>query len=172
MTPCIRFSSATLLLLALSIPSIAETHLALDFGLSVTKSNLGVCYMSGKDEFNVGLKGFAFSNAGEYYLAPGLSYNRYFTDYGWYGSVGYSPEYLVEDVVKPRVVSPGVTAYDVHREKGWNWGELYLGGGKNFQFTSWGVHLDGGLAIPLVDNSTKSLELFIGIGGSYRFKLD
>ena len=169
-----RFSihSTILLSLALSIPSISETHLALDFGLSVTKSSLGLSYTSDRNEFNAGLKGFAFSNSGEYYLAPGLSYNRYFTDNGWYGSIGYSPEYLVQDVLKSRVVSPGVTTLEIERERGWNWGDLYVGGGKNFQFTSWGVHLDGGLAFPLSKDADNSIEPFLGLGGSYRFKLD
>ncbi len=171
MIPRIRFHSVILFSLALSIPSIAEKHLSLDFGLSVTRSILGLSYTSGKDQFSAGLKGFAFSNSGEYFLAPGVSYNRYFTDYGWYGSVGYSPEYIVEDVVRYRVISPGVTTLESHRENGWKWGELYFGGGKNFQFTSWGVHLDGGLAIPVGGEAANPLELFIGIGGSYRFKL-
>ena len=166
------FNSAILLSLTLAIPAIAETHLALDFGLSATKSTLGVSYLSDRNEFNAGLKGLAFSNSGEYFLAPGVSYNRYFTDNGWYGSLGYSPEYLVEDVFKLRTVSPGVTTFVIERESGWNWGKLYVGGGKNFQFTSWGVHLDAGIAIPVADDFEESGGLFLGIGGSYRFKLD
>ena len=164
--------SLTLLSLTLTIPAIAETHLALDFGLSVTKSVVGVSYTSGSNEFTGGLKGFAFSNSGEYYLKPGITYNRYFTENGWYGSVGYAPQYLVEDVLKSKTVSPGVTTTIIERESGWNLGEAYLGGGKNFQFTSWGIHLDAGLAIPVVDDFVESTGLFLGIGGSYRFKLD
>ena len=172
----IRRSKLILIFLGLSTSTSihAEEYLSLNAGLSVSKSILGVSYTRGQNELNIGLKGFVVSNSGEYVLQPGLTYNRYFTSNGWYGSIGYAPEYRNEDVLIAKYLSPGTYTYHFKREKGWTAGGVLLGMGKNFQFTTWGVNLDGGLAVPLNRSELNQtpLSLWVGAGISYRFKLD
>lgn len=149
----------------------AESFVALDFGLSSTKPFLGASWFAGKNEFNAGLKSFAWSGSGEHLLAPGIGYNRAFTDNGWYAGVAYSPEYKVEDVFSVTTVA-GVSTVTKERQKGWNAGDLSLGLGKQFQWTSWGLNIDGSVLTPADKNFGKDWGFWIGAGASYRFKLD
>ena len=50
--------------LALCASLHAESFVALDFGLSSTKPLLGASWFAGKNEFNAGLKSFAWSGSG------------------------------------------------------------------------------------------------------------
>lgn len=157
-----------ILTLTLSTAIHAQSYLALDFGISSTKPTLGASYQAGKNEFTAGLKMFGWASSGEYSLSPGIGYNRYFTENGWYGSLAYAPEYRVEDV---GTVS-GTSTLSVERQKGWRAGNLSVGIGKQFQWTSWGLNLDGSVLSPANKNLGTDWAYWIGIGGSYRFKLD
>jgi hypothetical protein len=162
-----------LLALLLSIPGKAERSLDLNFGLAPTKSVLGLSYTVNETQLNAGIKGFWVGSRG-YLLQPGIGINRYFTSNGFYGSLSYAPVYLNEEAVRLRSVGPGPNDYvlERYRDKGWKAGITFLGAGKSFQFTRWGLHLDGGFVTPADADFARSWGYWIGAGGSYRFKLD
>ena len=128
----------------------AEDYAALHFGLSASKSILGLSYSSGRNEVNAGLKGFAFTNSGDYAVRPGLTYNRTFTENGWYGGLGYAPEY----------------------RDGWDTGDFMLGLGKSFQWPSWGLNVDANLLTAADGEFARTWGYWLGAGASYRFKLE
>jgi hypothetical protein len=67
--------------------------------------------------------------------------------------------------------SGGYTAEPIHL-KGWSAGTFFLGGGKSFQFTHWGIHLDAGFVTPADADIARAWGYWLGAGASYRFKLD
>jgi hypothetical protein len=144
-----------LLISCLFAAALAENHLALNVGLSAPKSLLGLSYASGMNEINAGLKGFRISGSGDYEILPGITYNRYFTGNGFYGSLTYSPGYRNED-----------------QDEGWNAGKFFLGAGKTFQWPSWGLNVDAGLSTAATDDFARALGFWFGGGASWRFRLD
>ena len=157
----------------LSLPAAAERSLDIHLGIAPSKSLLGLGYTQGQNEFNVGLNGIVIGSRG-YWVMPRLGYNRYFTNNGFYGSVVYAPEYRNEDASALRFTGPGPNDYVIERWriKGWEPGLIFIGGGKSFQFTHWGIHVDAHGVTPAGHDFAKAWGYSIGVGGSYRFKLD
>lgn len=157
----------------LALPAKAESSLDLNFGLAPTKSVLGVSFTSGYDQLNVGVKGFVIGSRG-YLIQPGVTYNRYFTMKGFYGSLTYAPIYRNEEVSRFRRTGPNVGDYEFEtlHVTGWEAGTAFLGAGKSFQFTRWGLHVDGGFVTPADAEVAQRWGYWIGAGASYRFKLD
>jgi hypothetical protein len=168
-----RLSLAGLLISAASSFARAEEHLGLHFGFTVSKSVLGVSYASGKNEFNGGIKAGWFGARG-YGIQPGLSYNRYFTGNGFYGSLSYAPLYESEEVSTYTSTGPNPGDYVIEssRVSGWDPGFLSIGLGKTFQWTSWGIDFDASLLTPASGDLGRTWGYWIGAGTSYRFKLD
>ena len=162
-----------ILILSLFAFTHADKYLSLNFGLAPSKSILGLSYRTGANEINVGLKGFWVRSSGDYELQPGITYNRYFLK-GIYGGFTYVPLYRDEYVTYGTFVGPEPTdyAFETVHEKGWTRGLIFLAVGKTFQFTSWGINIDGGLATPVTSDFARTWGYKIGAGASYRFKLD
>ena len=106
-----------LLIVALATVSHAEDYLSLNLGIT-SRSVLGLSYTSGRNVFNAGLLGFGVRDGGEYLLTPTISYNRYFTDNGWYGLIGYAQTFRNEDVATTTlVVAPDTYLTESHKKK-------------------------------------------------------
>jgi hypothetical protein len=154
----------------------AESSVDLNFGLSPSKSILGVSYTNGRNQFNGGLRGIAYSSRDGFFLQPGIAYNRYLTDNGFYVTAIYTLVYLGSDLTE-RNFHPngqgGLFADDeILYRKGWYSDLLMAGLGKSFQFTHWGLHIDTGIGTPANSKFGEIWGLWIGGGVSYRFKLD
>lgn len=150
----------------------AQTSIDVNFGLSASKSVLGVSYTSGKNQVNVGLRGFAYSGRDGVYLQPGLSYNRYLTENGFYAWVAYVAEYHSQDseeLVRDPVT--GSLGYAAVESKGWHPGFALTGLGKSWQFYRWGLHLDAGLSTPADARVGRTWGPYLGGAVSYRFHL-
>lgn len=150
----------------------AQTSIDVNFGLSASKSVLGVSYTSGKNQVNVGLRGFAYSGRDGVYLQPGLSYNRYLTENGFYAWVAYIAEYrsgdsegLAWDPVN------GTFVHHVVESKGWHPGFALAGAGKSWQFSHWGLHLDAGVGTPADAQVGRKWGPYLGGAVSYRVHL-
>ncbi len=161
---------------SLCVISLSSTHaqqsIDLNFGLSASKSVLGVSYTSGKNQVNIGLRGFAYSGRDGVFLQPGLSYNRYLAESGFYAWVAYIAEYQSDDIegfVRDPVT--GTIGYQVVERKGWYPGFALTGLGKSWQFTRWGLHADAGLSTPADSRFATKVGLYLGGGASYRFRL-
>jgi len=158
----------------LSVPAWAERSVDLHLGVAPSKSLLGIAYAQDRNEFNAGLNGLWVNSSRGYWMMPRLGYNRYFTDNGFYASLVYAPEYRNEEVTYFQRTGPGPGDYILlkEREKGWEPGVLFLGGGKSWQFTRWGIHVDAHGVTPADRDIARAWGYSIGVGGSYRFKLD
>ena len=171
------FLPALALLASFSASAEKERFIELNLGLSASKSVLGVSYTSGKNQVNVGLKQFWLQSPGENwsgFFQPGISYNRYLTSNGFYATATFAPYYSRDHLYSMRFVGPDSNdyAFDSHFKKGWHMGDLFLGAGKSFQFTHWGIHVDGGFVTPADADIARAWGYWLGAGASYRFKLD
>jgi hypothetical protein len=166
---------AMTLFCALSIHA-EESSVDLNLGLSASKSVLGLSYNNGRNQINVGLRGISYSGRDGFFLQPGIAYNRYLTDNGFYATAIYTLVYWGNDVTNFNFQSNGQGGYVVNEyvvyEKGWHSDLLMAGLGKSFQFTHWGIHLDAGLSTAANSEFGKVLGLWLGGGFSYRFHLD
>lgn len=152
--------------------AVAQQSIDLNFGLSASKSLLGVSYTSGRNQLNIGLRGFAYSSRDGWHLQPGVSFNRYITENGLYAWLAYVPEYRSQDV--EALVGYGSGSgfqYLVVEEKGWHPGYALAGVGKSWQFTRWGLHLDAGLTTYAGSDFGRGVGLYLGGAASYRFHL-
>lgn len=156
-----------------SLPAAAEKFIELDLGFAPSKSSLGASYTFDRNEINVGIKAFGFTSDGDYSIMPGITYNRYFTENGFYGSATYAPLYRSE------VSSSGMISGQPYDQiigsrdgSGWQAGAVFLGLGKTFQWKRWGINTDANLITPATDRFGKDWGFWIGAGASYRFKLD
>lgn len=149
-----------------------DQYLSLNFGTS-SKSMLGLSYQDGRNVFNFGMMGVGVNRDGSFGIQPGITYHRHFGDAGWYGALGYSVIYKQRDMLEINSSSPFIDDWE-HQQAGagWNSSEILIGIGKNFQWASWGFNVDGGLALSGGDEFAKPLGYRVGLGGSYRFKLD
>jgi hypothetical protein len=151
-------------------PLHADEYLSLNFGTS-SRSGLGMSYNLGRNSFSAGLMGLGFSDSRDLAIQPGLSYTRFFTDNGWYGTFGYSRAFKNNEDVSISTSSPGLDDWEGQNGTGWASGEILIGAGKNFQWSSWGLNVDAGLALSGGSEFAKPLGYRAGLGGSYRFKL-
>lgn len=168
-----RMVVLSVLVLCLSIPASAQNSIDVNIGLSASKSLLGVSYTSGKNQVNVGLRGFAYSGRDGVYLQPGLSYNRYLTQNGFYAWVAYVAEYRSSD--SERLAWDPVNGNyvrQVEESKGWYPGFALTGLGKSWQFSHWGLHLDAGVGTPADRQVGRKWGPYLGGAVSYRFHLD
>lgn len=164
---------AAIITLTCSPPAFPQNALDLNFGLSASKSVLGLSYRRGDNDFNLGVRGFSYSSHYGLHLQPGIAYNRYLTDNGFYASVIYVPEFRSKDVWEYTFNSSAdPLERRVTEEKGWHPGYLLMGLGKSFQFTRWGLHADLGAATPADADFGRVWGLYIGAAASYRFNLD
>jgi hypothetical protein len=166
----------TLLLLSLLVStsvSAAESSIDVNFGLSASKSVLGLSYTNGRNQLNAGLRGFAYNSRDGLLLQPGIAYNRYLTENGFYAAAIYLAKYYSQDVKEYSFwnIANGIEP-ETEVEKGWHSDLIMAGLGKSFQFTHWGIHLDGGVATNADSNFGTAWGLWFGGGFSYRFRLD
>jgi hypothetical protein len=160
-------------ILMCAIPTFPQHALDLNFGLSASKSVLGLSYRRDDHDFNLGIRGFSYSNQDGLHLQPGFAYNRYFTNNGFYASAIYVPEFRSKDVWEYTFNSSAdPLERRVTEEKGWHPGYLLMGLGKSFQFTRWGLHADLGAATRADADFGRVWGLYIGAAASYRFNLD
>jgi hypothetical protein len=163
-------------LLLASIVSAEDKSIDLNFGLSASKSVLGLSYTNGRNQFNGGLRGIAYSGRDGFFLQPGIAYNRYLTDNGFYATAIYTLVYWGNDITDFNVQSDGQGGYVVNEYvvygKGWHSDLLMAGLGKSFQFQHWGIHLDAGLSTAANSKFGEVFGLWLGGGFSYRFHLD
>jgi hypothetical protein len=148
-----------------------EKYIGLNFGTS-SKSMLGLSYQTGRNAFNFGMMGVGVNRHGSFGIQPGITYHRYFGDAGWYGALGYSVIYKQTDGLEINSSSPFIDDWEYQQEAGWKSSEILVGVGKNIQWASWGFNVDGGLALSGGNEFAKPLGFRVGLGGSYRFKLD
>ena len=149
----------------------AEKSLDINFGLSPSKSILGLSYANDMNQINFGLHGFAYQSSDGGYIMPGIAYNRYLTDNGFFATINYSFFY-VNQTTRAFVLNNGILEVESSKQKGWGSGMLGAGLGKSFQFTRWGLHADAGLATPATSDFGQAWGVWIGAGVSYRFHLD
>ena len=157
-------------LLAGFAPIHAEEYLGLNFGTS-SKSLIGLSYASGQNAFNVGLMGIGIKRDNDFALQPGLTYNRQFTEDGWYSSWGYSLLYRSNNRTQVTSSSFGLDDFERQNGSGWQSGEFLMGIGQNFQWEKWAFNFDVGLALSAAYEFAKPLGIRAGIGGSYRIPI-
>jgi hypothetical protein len=159
--------------MTLSKPGYTQSSIDLNFGLSPSKSLLGISYTHNKNQFNIGLHGLGYSGRDGVLVQPGLAYNRYLTNNGFYASASYNAVYLSQDI-QDLTYDMGTSqfSYVTTERKGWHSGNFMLGLGKSWQFTSWGLHTDAGFGTPSTSDFGRSWGLYLGAAASYRFNLD
>jgi hypothetical protein len=161
-------------------PIHADKSVGFNVGIMASKSTLGISYLNGQNEVNVGLKNrpaYMFRSSGMYFQ-PGLTFNRYLGRSGFYGSLTYAPiyakmkhwDYLSGDLAYS--IQEPIVGDDYWIKEGWNSGEIFFGLGKSFQFTHWGIHFDGNLISPVTSQLGQTWFYQVGAGLSYRFNLD
>lgn len=163
--PLTRSALVALFALLTTSAATAQRSVDLNLGLSASKSVLGVSYTDGMNQLNVGLRGLGYSSRDGLFVAPGLAYNRYLTQNGFYATAGYTAFYYGGG-------DNGTPGLDDDREEGWEAGMLLTGFGKSFQFSRWGLHADAGLATPVSGDFARSWGLWFGGAVSWRFHLD
>ena len=173
------FRSLALLSL-LTLPSFAEEfnspHAGINFGVGISRPALSGFYSWGRNQINVGTNFTLYTfEEGVIIAQPSITYNRYLTNNGFYSSVGIITTYMANqnhDVWEQR--SPPDTGwhYRAVDESDWEKPWVVAGIGKNFQWEKWGLHIDGNLVSPIGEDFIETWAYWIGIGGSYRFKLD
>lgn len=163
----------TFINLACIVPVFSQKSLDLNVGISASKSIIGLSYRQGDHEFNAGLRGFGYNSHDGLLLQPGVAYNRYFTENGFYASAIYIPTYRSNDSHE-FTFNAGTNAweYRITEEKGWHPGFFLVGLGKSFQFTRWGLHADAGGVTDATSQFGQSWGIYFGAAASYRFNLD
>jgi hypothetical protein len=149
-----------------------EKHLALNFGIALSKSVLGISYTKDAHHFNLGLLGLGYSGRDGFLVQPTVGYNHYFTRNGFYGSLAYAATYrngTESDFVFSQTDS--AYHYTTRDVTGWKTGMMLMGLGKSFQFPRWGIHLDGNLITPASRDFGSEWGWLLGAGISYRFHL-
>ena len=150
-----------------------DQSIDLNFGLSMPKSVLGLSYNYGRNQFNLGLRGLAYSTREGYFFQPGVAYNRYFTKNGFFGSVGLVTTYHNRDLWEIDFSdTTHLGRHIVTDKKGWKAGLLFTGLGKSWQFHHWGLHADAGLATYANEDFARSWDYYLGGSASYRFHLN
>ena len=149
----------------------ADRSIDINVGLTPSKSILGLSYTNGMNQINAGLHGFAYHSSDGGYLMPGMAYNRYLTASGFYTTVNYNFLY-VDQVSRSFVFNNGNIEVETSKQKGWLSGTLGAGLGKSFQFTRWGLHVDGGLATLANSQFAQAWGWWLSGAASYRFRLD
>jgi hypothetical protein len=143
-----------------------------NFGLSASKSILGFSFTTGKNQFNTGLRGLAYSGRDGYLVQPGFAYNRYITENGIYTSLIYVATYQSQNVQELVYNSEtGSFSYQLAEQKGWDPGVLMAGLGKSWQYTHWGLHADAGIVTNAYSDFGTAWGFYLGGGLSYRFHL-
>jgi hypothetical protein len=158
-------------LLALFASTYAEEHIAINIGTS-PKTGVGLSYDWGKNSLNAGILGIGYSNSGGRLIQPGITYSRIFTDDGWYWTLGYSLFYKNRPDIEVSTSSPGFDDWEHQYNQGWQSGEILIGMGQRFQWESFGLNIDGGVAFSTDSEFFRPVGLRLGLGGSYRFNLD
>lgn len=153
-----------------AIASFAQKSIDLNMGFTASKSILGLSYTHDTHQIAGGLHGFSFSSREGWHVTSGIAYNRYLTASGFYATAIYSFSYV--DLRNESLVPADVGwTYVTDPERGWVSEELMVGIGKSFQFTRWGLHLDGGLSTPATSRISRAWGWWFGAGASRRFRL-
>ena len=151
-------------------------HAGINFGIGLSRPILSGFYYWDRNQVNLGtnLTLYTFEE-GVLFAQPSLTYNRYLTSSGIYASLGLITNYIADQDEEVRVQgSPPDTTwhYRTIDEPDWVSPLMIAGIGKNFQWTRWGMHLDANLITPFGKEFIRTWFPWIGIGASYRFKLD
>lgn len=167
--------STLIIIPALLAAGIAKGgSLDLNFGTTLSKSILGLSYVRGDGEVNIGLKGFEWvSSEGLTAVQPGITYIHRLTENDFYAGIGYIASHSRK--------RHGEWAYDsttatwrfsgTRDVRGWDPSNVSLGVGKSFRLSRWGLHLDANVYTPIDDRFGKSWAYRFGAGGSCRFKI-
>jgi hypothetical protein len=158
--------------------ALSSRHLDLHFGLSPSKSTLGIGIGDDLRELNAGLKNqpLEWFATRDVILQPGISYNHRIPG-GFQASATYAPVFVRFGENGPYDVfalsrRKSLIGDDYWLKDGWNAGEIFIGLGRTFQFDRFGIIVDGNLITPATEDLARSWAYWIGFGISYRLRLD
>lgn len=167
-------------LLAFSLASLSfsdsndDHHLGLTAGLGLSKNFLGGYYSWDRNQINVGMDVIVFvPEEGLLFAQPSVTYNRYLTASGFYVMLGVQTTYAPDSYEVYTAPIPPETqgTYRTVKEPSWRTPLFLTGGGKNFQFTNWGLYCDVSLLTPLDAHFAQTWGMWVGGGATYRFLL-
>jgi hypothetical protein len=170
----IKLIISLLLPLGINLPRAAEdttSYFGWNLGFSPAKTSLGLSWAKGYNQWNAGFLVPPYHDDNDFTtMIPALTYNRQLTRNNVFVSGGFiAPHtskssaivYFDSTINNFRLENSG-------EDRGWEPVRLMLGGGKVFQFKSWGIHVDACIITPTNEQLGRTWAWLAGAGVSFR----